>query len=131
MNKFRNRIVNTLIGLLALCSATVVIAIVRAGESRSAVRIQAADLAQIQGYFELHSNLRQFYAEYGRIVEDADSASKLDFDAASTNCCWPSIPRSNAKASSSASSTRLADRMPMTRRRNARGSWSWREKSNP
>ncbi len=81
MNKFRNRIVNTLIGLLALCSATVVIAIVRAGESRSAVRIQAADLAQIQGYFELHSNLRQFYAEYGRIVEDADSASKLDFDA--------------------------------------------------
>ncbi len=81
MNKFRNRIVNTLIGLLALCSATVVIAIVRADESRSAVRIQAADLAQIQGYFELHSNLRDFYAEYGRIIEDPDSASRLDFDA--------------------------------------------------
>ena len=81
MNTFRNRLTIALAGFLVLCAAVVVLSVLRATELRSAVRVQASAHAQIEAYFELHTKLREFYSDYGRVVEDAGAASTLDFGA--------------------------------------------------
>ena len=59
MNTFRNRLAIGLIGILILMSVAMALTIVRVEQLRSSVRLQAADQAQIQGYFELHAKLRE------------------------------------------------------------------------
>ena len=81
MKMFRNRLLMAMIGFLVVGSAIVGLAVVRIVQLRSAVRLHATHQAQVYDYFELHTNLREFYSEFERIVEDVDGASKLDFDA--------------------------------------------------
>ena len=81
MNTFRRRLTIALAGFLIFSALVVVLSITRAMELRSAVRVQATAHAQIQTYFELHTKLREFYSEYGRVVEDAEAASTMDFGA--------------------------------------------------
>ena len=81
MNTFRNRLAIGLIGILILMSVAMALTIVRVEQLRSSVRLQAADQAQIQGYFELHAKLREFNSEYLRILEDTNTAPSLNFRA--------------------------------------------------
>ncbi len=81
MDTFRNRLTAALIVLLTLSAMAFALTLARTEELRSAVRAQAADQAQIEGYLELHSYVGDLYSQYDRILDSADAATAVDFAA--------------------------------------------------